>query len=94
MHAHGVAPSETLMLGYDLVDQQAASLAGVDYINQQHLIGVENFDDGFDVEKMGERLVPPGSAAAVRAPGSFAAEKRSKESKQKVVPRSPETTRK
>ena len=91
MAHHGVAASEALMVGYDFVDQQAASLAGVDYVDQQHLFGVEMFDGGFDLQKMSTRLVHPDRAPGAQAPGSFAAEKRSKEfKKQDRVPRSPQ----
>lgn len=86
MAHHGVAPAETLMIGYDFVDQEAASAAGVDYVDQKDLIGVDAFDFGFDADKMQGRLVPPGAAAAVRAPGSFAAERKSKEPKQMRSP--------
>jgi hypothetical protein len=44
-------------------------------VDQQHLIGVENFDAGFDEELMDQRLVPPGIEASARAPDSFAPEK-------------------
>ena len=87
---HGVEPEDALMVGYDFVDRQAADEAGVDYIDQQHLLGVENFDPGFDVCKMGERLVRPGTAPGVFAPGAFAAEARRAEAKGKPVPRSPQ----
>ena len=95
LHAHGVGPGEALMLGYDFVDEQAASLAGVAYLDQQHLIGVEHFDAGFDEGEVSKHLVEPGAAGAVRAPGSFAAEKRSKEARHKPVPlpRSPQASR-
>ena len=89
LEQHGVGASAALMVGYDFVDQEAASRAGVMYVNQQHLLGVENFDTGFDEKNMNkesERIIEPGAAAKVRAPGSFAAEKRSKEGQ---MPRSP-----
>ena len=67
------------MIGYDFVDQEAASRAGIDYVDQQHLIGVENFDAGFDEDTMCDKqrthLVPPGTAPSVNAPRSFATEK-------------------
>ena len=48
------------------------------------------FDPGFDVCKMGERLVRPGTAPGAFAPGAFAAEARRAEAKGKPVPRSPQ----
>lgn len=76
MAHHGVEPSNCLMIGYDFVDQEAASRAGIDYVDQQHLIGVESFDACFDEEAMCDKqrthLVPPGTARGVKAPGSFA----------------------
>ena len=51
---------------------------------------MENFDPGFDVCKMGSRLVRPGTAPGVFAPGAFAAEARMAEAKGKPVPRSPQ----
>ena len=37
----GVAAEETLLVGYDFVDREAASRAGIGYIDQQHLLGAE-----------------------------------------------------
>ena len=78
MRHHGVEASSTLMIGYDFTDQEAASRAGVAYIDQQHLIGVENFDIGFHEEEMGNRLISPGAGVTARAPDSFAPEKMKK----------------
>ena len=64
-----------IQVGYDFSDQEAASRAGVAYIDQQYLIGVENFDAGFDEARAADRLVPPGVQASARAPDSFAPEK-------------------
>ena len=89
MDHHGVAPADTLMVGYDFVDQEAASRAGVDYIDQKHMIGVEMFDCGFGLERMSERFIEAGTTAKVQAPGAFAAVIRSKSSKEKAMPRSP-----
>ena len=93
MKHHQVDPAHTLMIGYDFVDQEAASKAGVDYVDQQHVLGVEHFDSGFELAHMHERLVRPGTAVMVTAPGSFAAKKRSEEANQqkgeKAIPRSP-----
>ena len=84
------AAQDALMVGYDYVDEEAARHAGVRYIDQQHLLGVEQLDPGFNEESVGERVLEPGSGAhaKVQAPGSFAAEKKSK-AKDLPVPRSP-----
>jgi hypothetical protein len=62
-------------------------------VDQQHVLGVEHFDGGFELAHMHERLVRPGTAVEVTAPGSFAAKKRSEEAKhqkgEKAIPRSP-----
>jgi phosphoglycolate phosphatase-like HAD superfamily hydrolase len=87
MRFHGADSSETLMVGYDFVDLEAASRAGVDYIDQQHLIGVERFDCGFDQAQVDERVVSAGVTRGVRAPGSFAAAAKRKAGEQ--LPRSP-----
>jgi hypothetical protein len=57
MKHHQVDPAHTLMIGYDFIDQEAASKAGVDYVDQQHVLGVEHFDGGFELAHMHERLV-------------------------------------
>ena len=49
--------------------------------------GVESIDPGFDADSVDAHLVPPGEVRTTAAPGSFAAEKRSKAGE--PVPRSP-----
>lgn len=39
----GVAAEDALLVGYDFVDREAASRAGIGYIDQQHLLGAETF---------------------------------------------------
>ena len=89
MAAHAVEPSETLMLGYDMVDEEAASRAGVPYIEQQYLLGVEMFDAGFDEDRVDEWYLPASrefKKPTAKAPGSVAAHSRSKEGKRMGVP--------
>ena len=56
----------------------------MDYLDQQHLIGVEMYDGGFEQGESGEEggkytcsaeaeLIPPGVAPSAHAPKSFAA---------------------
>jgi len=73
-----VAAEDTLLVGYDFVDREAASRAGIGYIDQQHLLGVEGFDIGFDAERVKEFFVPGEDAKRPRAqaPESFAAKKK------------------
>ena len=80
---HRVEPHEALMIGYDMVDQEAAHRAGVDYVNQQHVIGF------FDKETIKDRLISAGVQASAKAPQSFATHK-SGGASSKAVLRSPQ----
>lgn len=95
MEEVGVPATETLMVGFDFCDQEAASNAGVHYVNQAHLLGVERFDEGFDGEHIDtEHYLSSDHVAPVRAtaPRSFAAEKRSAQAS-RPLPRSPAKVR-
>ena len=95
---HDVEASEALMVGYDYVDEQAASNGGVVYVDQGHLIGVETKgamrDWGFEGEdEIKKRLKQPDNTAPPRtsAPRSFATEKQANAAAKGnlPVPRSP-----
>ena len=83
---HGLRPeidaSACLYVGYDFVDQDTASAAGVDYIDQQFLLGVERFDVGFEHDDAADAKV---NMKRVVAPRAFASERNGT----KPVPRSP-----
>ena len=71
MDAAGVPPHETLMVGFDYVDREAAHAAETNYIPHEHLLG------RFDSERVGEHLVLAGEEQqATKAPGNFAQQKR------------------
>ena len=78
MRHHGVEAAQALMVGYDFNDLEAASRAGVAYIDQRHLLGVESFDVGFDADRIADRLIKPGVKTGAKAPDSFAPEKMKK----------------